>query len=353
MSIMASDVNCENNMSIIHSYMPLRMTVFSAAMACTVCACGSGKVTPEIPASTAVSIETMSEGELQSKDGSRTVEVFTGKTEETNIYETGNSVDTSDVAVGAVKTADTGAKSSDDPKDGRVAGESAKDSSDIEKPDKTESESEDGKTPEEDSAAEYHNVTPDSSDMIDFETDYGKVFITHENGDIINLSQEISEERYHDSGQSFAYHSPCGIRALVPGYYNYYQSDETGYDRFYIFSDSSYPQISFVSFNEGDGEEFTDKNYKKYQDDILDAWELELKDSFSEESRTSFTIGKFKLREAVIRGKLDGKPATACLELLWNKESGAILGIRYFQNDSDSRSYMDDFVTMITDHMEL
>ena len=106
-----------------------------------------------------------------------------------------------------------------------------------------------------------------------------------------------------------------------------------------------------MSFTEGDGEELTAGNYKDYQDKILDAYVKELDGFYQERNRTSFTIGDFKLRESVFRGQRDGKAVTACLELLWNEEDRSILGISFFEYDTDGQAYMDDFVTMMTDHL--
>lgn len=188
-------------------------------------------------------------------------------------------------------------------------------------------------------------------DMIPFETRYGNVFLVHEDGAILNIGTEVGEDRYHDGDMGFYYHSLSGMDALVPGYYNYYQSDDLGFDHFYVYSDSAYPQISFMTYTEGDGEELTEDNYEKYQNEILDAWEKETEGVYQEQSRTSFTLGGYKLREAVIRGKRNGKPVTACLELMWDSERHAILGISFFMCDTDGQAYMDDFVTMMTDHV--
>ena len=66
-------------------------------------------------------------------------------------------------------------------------------------------------------------INPD--DMIEFTTDYGKVQLIHDEGAIHNLTSEVGEERYHDGGLGFYYNAKAGIKALVPGYYNYYQTD--------------------------------------------------------------------------------------------------------------------------------
>lgn len=192
-------------------------------------------------------------------------------------------------------------------------------------------------------------INPD--DLIEFTTDYGHVQLIHDEGAIHNLTSEVGEERYHDGGLGFYYNAKAGIKALVPGYYNYYQTDELGYDHFYVFSNSSYPQIGFMSFTEGDGEELTADNYKDYQDRILDAYRKELEGFYQERARTSFTIGDFKLRESVFRGMRDDKAVTACLELLWNADDRSILAISFFEYDTDGQAYMDDFVTMMTDHL--
>ena len=202
---------------------------------------------------------------------------------------------------------------------------------------------------EDDTPEEILPIDPDN--LIEFTTDYGDVQLIHDEGAIHNLTSEVGEERYHDGGLGFYYNAKAGIKALVPGYYNYYQTDELGYDHFYVFSNSSYPQISFMSYTEGDGEELTADNYKDYQDKILDAYQKELEGFYQERNRTSFTIGDFKLRESVFRGQRDGKAVTACLELLWNADDRAILGISFFEYDTDGQAYMDDFVTMMTDHL--
>ncbi|SEA39215.1 hypothetical protein SAMN05216349_11129 [Oribacterium sp. KHPX15] len=223
----------------------------------------------------------------------------------------------------------------------------------IKKGDNASDETGDGKshggTEESASPEEILPINPD--DMIEFTTDYGDVQLIHDEGAINNLTGEVGEERYHDGDLGFYYNAKAGIKALVPGYYNYYQTDELGYDHFYVFSNSSYPQISFMSFTEGDGEELTAGNYKSYQDKILDACQKELEGFYQERARTSFTIGDFKLRESVFRGQRDGKAVTACLELLWNADDRSILGISFFEYDTDGQAYMDDFVTMITDHL--
>ena len=188
-------------------------------------------------------------------------------------------------------------------------------------------------------------------DMIKFGTKYGDVLLVHEDGEILNIGTEVGSDRYHDGDRGFYYHSLSGIDALVPGYYNYYQTDDFSFDHFYVYSDSSYPQISFMTYTEGDGEELTEENYGKYQDEILDAWEQENGDAYQEQSRTSFTISGYKLREAVIRGYRDDKPVTGCLELMWNPERHVILGVSFFMCDTDGQAYMDDFVTMMTDHI--
>ena len=192
-------------------------------------------------------------------------------------------------------------------------------------------------------------INPD--DLIEFTTDYGHVQLIHDEGAIHNLTSDVGEERYHDGDLGFYYNAKAGIKALVPGYYNYYQTDDLGYDHFYVFSNSSYPQISFMSFTEGDGEELTADNYKDYQDRILDAYRKELEGFYQERTRTSFTIGDFKLRESVFRGQRDDKAVTACLELLWNADERSILAISFFEYDTDGQAYMDDFVTMMTDHL--
>ena len=192
-------------------------------------------------------------------------------------------------------------------------------------------------------------INPD--DLIEFTTDYGHVQLIHDEGAIHNLTSDVGEERYHDGDLGFYYNAKAGIKALVPGYYNYYQTDDLGYDHFYVFSNSSYPQISFMSFTEGDGEELTADNYKDYQDRILDAYRKELEGFYQERARTSFTIGDFKLRESVFRGMRDDKAVTACLELLWNADDRSILAISFFEYDTDGQAYMDDFVTMMTDHL--
>ena len=202
---------------------------------------------------------------------------------------------------------------------------------------------------EDDTPEEILPIDPDN--LIEFTTDYGDVQLIHDEGAIHNLTSEVGEERYHDGGLGFYYNAKAGIKALVPGYYNYYQTDDLGYDHFYVFSNSSYPQISFMSFTEGDGEELTADNYKDYQDRILDAYRKELEGFYQERTRTSFTIGDFKLRESVFRGQRDDKAVTACLELLWNADERSILAISFFEYDTDGQAYMDDFVTMMTDHL--
>jgi|GEM_PF-5627294 len=201
------------------------------------------------------------------------------------------------------------------------------------------------------SEPEIERVNRDTDDMIEVSAHYGDVLLVHEDGEIRNITRDVSGDRYHDGDEGYYYHSLAGMDALIPGYYNYYQTDGLGFDHFYVFSDSAYPQISFMSYDEGDGEPLTDDNYQKYQDEILDAWEQETEDIYKEQSRVSFTIGDYKLRESVIRGRRDGRPITACLELLWDADRKTILAISFFMCDTDGQSYMDDFVTMMTDHI--
>jgi len=77
----------------------------------------------------------------------------------------------------------------------------------------------------------HEDILPiNTDDLIVFTTDYGEVRLIHEEGAINNLTKEVGEERYHDGGLGFYYNSKAGIKALIPGYYNYYQTDELGYD---------------------------------------------------------------------------------------------------------------------------